>query len=455
MASSTSSSIQPVGVWKTLSADTISVTLKFGFYQSRLEYRVTDTPNAIIDRLYREAERWLREIAGNLRTGQLNGRYTIHLFRIPATEFTMVPIIQPSDIEQNSIIEIVLVPIEMNQNPHSLYRCQLNVPTNCSKCTRFIAGLYKQGYRCHKCRMTYHKDCAPFLVDDCLAHTNGEPSGRRPSSSSSPQLTFINPFVADPTCSTDKTMGPQTTIVPIFRTSATTTRENAEDIAPNKIIEKGIFPACIRGTHFYRRYLFRLTTNALAMTTNLSPINVSQSYLSQTSDLDIIFPLIEMDSLVLTHFAEDRDSIFEVHLRNRTVISVGKKTDSDELQMETAQFYSTIRDQRETLINANPAPSPPSSASASNPPPASASASSPPPASASPVPGPTTPSKTKLDDSKVLMRKTSIFRLPPLGKDNEHKDLHEVYAFTGEKIGEGLYEIVDIFLFFCNSFFVF
>jgi len=436
MATSTSLPIQTVGVWKTLSADMISVTLKFGFYQSRLEYRVTDAANAIIDRLYREAERWLREIAGNLRTGQLNGRYTIHLFRIPATEFTMVPIIQPSDIEQNSIIEIVLVPIETNQNPHSLYRCQLNVPTNCSKCTRFIAGLYRQGYRCHKCRMTYHKDCAPFLVDDCLAQINGEPAGRRPSSSSSSQLTFINPFVADPTNTTDKTTGPQTTIVPIFRTSATTTRENAEDIAPNKIIEKGIFPACIRGTHFYRRYLFRLTTNALAMTTNLSPINVSQSYLSQTGDADTIFPLIEMDNLVLTHFTEDRDSIFEVHLKNRTVISVGKKTDSEELQMETAQFYSTIRDQRETLINANP--SPPSSATAPSAPPPSPPASSPPPSSASPVPGPATTSKTKPDDSRVLIRKISKFRLTPLGKDNENKDLHEVYAFTGEKIGEGL-----------------
>jgi len=434
MASSSSLPIQPVGVWKSLSTDMISITLKFGFYQKGLEYKVTDAFNAIIDQLYREAEKWLREIASNLRTGQLSGCYAIHLFRISETEFTMAPILQSSDIEQNSLIEIVLVPVEMNQNPHSLYRCQLNVPTDCSRCTRFIAGLYKQGYRCHKCRMTYHKDCAPFLLDDCPVPTS---STRRSSSSNLGQLTFINPLIADPTFSTDKTANPQTTIVPIYRASINTAGENAANIEPNKIIEKGIFPACIRGAPFSRRYLFRLTINKLSMTGNLSPINVSQTHLSQSGDVETIFPLSDIHDLILTHHMRDRDDVFEIHLRDKTILSVGKKTDSDELQMETAQFYSTIRDQRETLINTTQSPSPPPSNTASSLSPSNTPASQP-PSSVSPVPAPTTPSKTKVGDSKLLIRKTSIFQLPPFGKDNEHKDLHELYAFTGEKIGEGI-----------------
>jgi hypothetical protein len=54
------------------------------------------------------------------------------------------------------------------------------------------------------------------------------------------------------------------------------------------------------------------------------------------------------------------------------------------------------------------------------------------------VPTPTASIKTKPKDSKQLIRKPSIFRLSPFGTDNEHKDLHELYAFTGEKIGEGI-----------------
>jgi hypothetical protein len=104
---------------------------------------------------------------------------------------------------------------------------------------------------------------------------------------------------------------------------------------------------------------------------------------------------------------------------------VGKKSDPHELQMETAQFYSTIRDQRESRINAAPPSATPVS---TTPPPAS---------NTSPVTGPTEASKTKADNLKRLARKDSIFSLTPLGKDNELKDLHDLYAFTGEKIGEG------------------
>jgi hypothetical protein len=422
MAWSSGSQNQSVGVWKTLSADTISGTLKFGFHQTQWKYSIADTSNSIVDRLYHDAEKWMREIANNNRNAQIVGRYNIYLFRISATEFTMVPIMQPSDVEQNSLIEIVLVPIETNQKSHSLYRCQLNVPTNCTKCTKFITGVYRQAYRCRQCRGTYHKNCVPYLADDCQVQPNSEATSARKSSiSSTGQLTFINPFLGDSTSSADKTRTSGTTSVPVYSMSSSTSRENAEIIAPNKIIEKGIFPACIRGSHFYRRYLFRLTTNNLSMTSNLSSTNISQSHVSQTGDVETVFPLTDIVNLVLTHLNKDRDDIFEIHLQDKTVFSVGKRSDSHELQMETAQFYSTIRDQRESLLNAGP-PSNTVAAAASNT-----------PAGA----GPIGTSKTKADQLKPLVKKSSLFISTGAEKDNEQKDLHELYALTGEKIGEG------------------
>ncbi len=152
---------------KLLRTDVISVTLKFGFQQKPFKYSVNDASSSIIEKIYRDAENWIRSIAMNSKTISLTERYTLYLFRIPTTDLTMVPIAQLSDIEQNCLIELVVVPVEINQNPHALYRCQLNVPTNCSKCSRLITGIYRQGFRCRKCRMTYHKDCAPFLLDDC------------------------------------------------------------------------------------------------------------------------------------------------------------------------------------------------------------------------------------------------------------------------------------------------
>ena len=395
--------------------DVISVTLKFGFQQNPLEY---STNNASIERLYNDAETWLRKIANNTKSGQpLVGCYTIYLFRISPPEFTMVPIVQSSDIEQNSFIEVVLIPIEMNQTPHSLFRCQLTVPTNCSKCSRFIAGLYRQGFRCRKCRMTYHKDCAPFLLDDCPV-INGDLTPTKKSTFNLSPLTFVKPFINDPITPSDRAVTPRSTIVPFYSTSMRTIRESAPITGPTTILDKGIFPACVRGAPFYRRYLFRLTTNTLSMATNLSASNVAQTQLPHSGDIDTIFPLTEIADLVLTHFMDDRDDIFEIHLRHKTIISVGKKTDSDELQMETAQFYSSIRELRETLINAPTSPSPAPS----------------PPVQETKTLGPT----IAQGSLPPLMGRMSIVKKIFGNNENEDKDLHEVYAFTGEKIGEGI-----------------
>lgn len=423
--------MQPVGIWKSLSTDSISVTLKFGFQQTRLEYKIADTSNTIVSQLYYDAEHWLYELARNLRVGRLNDCYTMHLFRIPSTEVTLVPVLQPSDIEQNSIIEIVLVPVEINQNPHSLYQCQLNLPTNCSKCTRFITGLYKQGFRCRKCRMTYHKDCAPLLLDDCPVQRDAETSGgRKHSASTASQLMIINPFAADITPYSDRTNGSQTLYIPVYSTSRTTTNENAEAITPNTIIEKGIFPACIHGSLFYRRYLFRLTTNVLSVTTNLSQASHAQTHLSQLGEGETVFPLMDIEDLVFTQNMDDRDSVFEIHLRNKTVINVGKKTDPEISQIDAAQFCFTVRDQQQTLINANTAPAtPPATSSSSH------------SSSQSDRTTTTTSTITEVpvkEDSKVLARKKSTFKISPVEKDGEHKDLYQLYEFTGEKIGEGI-----------------
>src|SRR5689334_13909184 len=103
---------------KLLRADVISVTLKFGFQQKSFKYSINDVSSSIIEKLYRDAENWIRSIAINSKNLSLIERYTLYLFRIPTTDLTMVPIAQLSDIEQNSLIELVVVPVEINQNPH-------------------------------------------------------------------------------------------------------------------------------------------------------------------------------------------------------------------------------------------------------------------------------------------------------------------------------------------------
>jgi hypothetical protein len=396
---------------KLLRTDVISVTLKFGFQQKPFKYSVNDASSSIIEKIYRDAENWIRSIAMNSKTISLTERYTLYLFRIPTTDLTMVPIAQLSDIEQNCLIELVVVPVEINQNPHALYRCQLNVPTNCSKCSRLITGIYRQGFRCRKCRMTYHKDCAPFLLDDCSISIPADP----PSPTRKSTVSFVNPFVSAPT---NATLATDNTTVPIYSPSSNTSKENEKSVGATTIIDEGIFPACINGTDIYRRYLFCLTPNTLKLTTNLSAMSSPQQQQTrQITDVDTIFPLAEINNLILTHFMDDRDYIFEIHFQGKFILCVGKKSDSDDLQMQTAQFYSSIRDQWE----------------------ANASSSSSQPPSSNPISTNATPqvaSTTK--QTGDLRRKRSIYRRPPQGRDNEDKDLHELYAFTGEKIGEGI-----------------
>jgi hypothetical protein len=399
-----SSSVQSAtSLEKLLRTDVISVTLKFGFQQKPVKYPINDASNTIIEKMYRDAETWLRSIALNSKNLQMVERYTLYLFRIPTTDLTMVPIAQLSDIEQNSLIELVVVPVEVNQNPHALYKCQLNVPTNCSKCSRLITGLYKQGFRCRRCRMTYHKDCAPFLLDDCSIPTDPpSPSKRSGSNPFQPaQITFVK--VVEPTPMPSTAISEET-MVPIYSPSSNTSKETEQSVIAITTIDEGIFPACVGGTNIYRRYLFRLTTTTLKLTSNLSPLSSTQEkqQTRQSTDIDTIFPLAEINDLVLTHFMDDRDHIFEIHFQGKFVLYVGKKGDSDDLQMQTAQLYSSIRDQWEALANAASA-------------------------TLSPVPG----------RNSGLGRKRSIYRRPPYGPDNEDKDLHELYTFTGEKIGEG------------------
>ena len=306
--------------------------------------------------------------------------------------------------------------MEINSYPHSLSRCQLNLPTNCSKCSRFIPGLYKQGYRCHKCFMVYHRHCTPFLLDDCpvRAHDGASPKTKNFLL----QLTFINPLSANSTSTPTGTPHPQTTRVPFYRMSIGPSSRSTQSTSPNTIIEKGIFPACLRG-QFYRRYLFRLTIYTLSISTNLLAKNVAETHLPESSDTDMNLLLTDIQDLILTHFMHDRDGVFEILLKDRTVISVGKKCDSDNLQMDAAVFYSSIRDQRETLINKMPPPT-----------------ALPPPIH--PMGIEVSKSK-KLEDLPVLFRKHSRYQRPPYEKENSDKDLHEVYSFTGEKLGEGMW----------------
>jgi hypothetical protein len=139
---------------------------------------------------------------------------------------------------------------------------------------------------------------------------------------------------------------------------------------------------------------------------------MSSPQIRSTTDIDTVFPLVEITNLILTHFMDDRDHIFEIHFQGKCILCVGKKSDSDDLQMQTAQFYSSIRDQWEANVS-------PSQAQTST----------------TTTAGVT--SETSSKPTGEIRRKRSIYRRPPCGRDNEDKDLHELYAFTGEKIGEG------------------
>lgn len=393
---------------KLLQTENISVTLKFGFQQKLFRYVVNEGSALIVEKIYRDAETWLRSIAVNCKNLSMVDRYTLYLFRIPTTDLTMVPIAQLSDIEQNSLIELVIVPMEMNQNPHALYRCQLNIPTNCSKCSRLIIGLYRQGFRCRKCRMTYHKDCAPFLLDDCLTLTD-PPSPTRKSS----QPLFVIPIVSAPASSSNGSSdASDKTNVPIYTLSLSIPSTNGQTMVATTIVDEGVFPACVRGTQIYRRYQFQLTSHTLQLNSNLStlPTQQQQQQARSSPDIKTVFPLAEIANVVLTHFVDDRDHIFEIHFQDKVILCVGKKSDSDDLQMQAAQFYSSIRDQCEALMN-GPLPVLPAAPSFA-----------------------ASPGKSS---SNGIIRKKSVYRRPPLGRDNEDKDLHELYSFTGEKIGEG------------------
>ena len=393
--------------WASFEIDVISVTLKYGFLQKRMDYPLTDPSGTLLQRLYRDAELWIREIAPNSRTPQVLGSYRMNLFRIPSTEFTLVPITRTIDIEQNALIEIVLIPMENSRHSHALIRYQMNIPTNCSRCSRLITGFYKQGYRCQQCRLTFHKDCATSLAADCCVPTNaagGGGSRRNPPAS----LTIVNPMLIQ-----------AQSVVPAEEKEKEKEKELPRPVAvkaPTTVIEKGIFPACRRGDHIYRRYAFFLTKDTLSMTKDLSSMNAPQPLQSNTMDTTLL--LLEIVDLILTHFMDDRDDIFEIHLLNRTVLSVGKKSDSNALQMETAQFYSYVRDQWETLINTTPVPSPSASSKASTVFP--------------------TPSPAGVELRVPLGNRSSIYRLTPQDEGNRNGDLHELYTIhSHEKIGEG------------------
>jgi hypothetical protein len=252
--------------------------------------------------------------------------------------------------------------------------------------------------------MSYHKDCAPFLLDDCSVSIPADP----PSPTRKSTVSFVNPFVSPPV---NAHLTTDNTTVPIYSPSSNTSKENEQSAKTTTIIDEGIFPACINGTDIYRRYLFRLTPNSLKLTTNLSAI-LSPQQTRPSNDIDTVFPLAEINDLILTHFMDDRDHIFQIHFQGKFILCVGKKSDSDDLQMQTAQFYSSIRDQWEA--NASPLQSQIPTTTNVN----------------------ATPPTTQSTGN--LRRKRSIYRRPPFGRDNEDKDLHELYAFTGEKIGEGI-----------------
>lgn len=361
-----------LSVKDSLRPSKIVVTLKSGLQQKRCEYSAAGLSGSIAEQLYSDAERWMSEIQNNVRSGKVAGDYVLNLYQMASADFGMVPIRHGSLVEQNSLIEVMLVPIVANEKSHCLRECQLNVPTFCAKCSNFIAGLYKQGYRCRKCRKTYHKRCAPFFEDDCPVESDVRQPHRGDTRGSLTTM-FINPLLG-----TSEHLGASANGL-LAETPAERTKAYFGNIKENTIIDKGIFPACFLGAQSYDRFLFRLTKIELSISINLSSENVAQTELSASTAGDYVIPLLTIKNLVLTHFAPGRDDVFEIHLPDTAVISVGKATDSEELQMDTAQFYTNIREQREALAT------------------------------------PTAPAAVRV----------------------ESRELHERYEFTGETIGRG------------------
>ncbi|XP_022649203.1 serine/threonine-protein kinase D3-like isoform X1 [Varroa destructor] len=84
----------------------------------------------------------------------------------------LLPINCISDINEGTLVEIVLSARELSENnveirPHALSVHSYKSPTFCDFCGEMLFGLVRQGLKCEGCGQNYHKRCAYKIPNNC------------------------------------------------------------------------------------------------------------------------------------------------------------------------------------------------------------------------------------------------------------------------------------------------
>ena len=375
-------------ILELMNNDSVNVIVKFGFNQNRLELRINNDFTNFVGQIYRTSEKWILDMMSTWKDPSFVGLYQMHLFlhRNVSNELRLVPLDQLNTIQQNSLIEVCLIPMETNPSPHALRTCRDCQRGYCAQCFHSISTNF---YKCASCSKMFHKHCLLSVFDGCLSRTSEMKTS--PPSYLEINHPYKNRVVNQPEPRPSPLILPPKEIDPTFT-----------------IIAKGVFLTINGGERICHRRAFFLTKDRLLVTSNVASVIDKKLPTQIANDIDI--PLLKIRDIKLTHFDQTRDDIFEIQCNNGLVLSIGKKYENDSFQMEAAQFYSWILDQWQSSLNATPLPT-----------------------------SSTTPkdSNTTVSTHTPLAKRKSSFRITPKHIDDESQDLYELYALTGETIGEG------------------
>lgn len=153
---------------EAMDTEQICVTLQLGVHKEHLNLNRKDS--AILDCVKDKAKALLEKHGSSQQ--QTAGKVTedkVMLFRHDYESSNLLQLLAtPDQLNNGSVVEVVLSSKnERPTRPHILSVHSYRSPTFCDYCGEILVGLVRQGFRCSKCQLNFHKKCAFAPHNNC------------------------------------------------------------------------------------------------------------------------------------------------------------------------------------------------------------------------------------------------------------------------------------------------
>ncbi|TKR93005.1 hypothetical protein L596_007542 [Steinernema carpocapsae] len=178
---------------------TISITLQYGSQKEVVAFERTTSPD-VLHSFQERARTFAQKHSAPSGPG-----IEMHLYLHDYNSVNFLQLLTSlNQLGNGSVVEIIIVnKNEQPTQPHDLHVAQYMTPTFCDYCGEVIMGMFKQGFKCKRCKCNLHKKCINAPRNNCASATSptiSESDATSHTSSALPHTLSVHSYKVPTVC---------------------------------------------------------------------------------------------------------------------------------------------------------------------------------------------------------------------------------------------------------------